>query len=133
MLPPEIGRLQFIRNQWSSTDFSYVEIESHTCTPKELGLEESNDGKYMKPTKASYNFVKLYQKKFLCINEEDRFVRGNFQSEAASLIQVRLNRCSGEDYCKSKEEIDEFVRGKYILLYLNRVRFQSNYFGEESI
>ena len=42
-------------------------------------------------------------------------------------------RCEGEDYCKSKEEIDQFLRGKYMLLYTNRVRFQSNSFGDASI
>ena len=50
-----------------------------------------------------------------------------------SHIRVQLMRCEGEDYCKSKEEIDQFLRGKYMLLYMNRIRFQSNSFGEASI
>ena len=42
-------------------------------------------------------------------------------------------KCSGEDYCKSEEEIDQFVRDKYLILYMNRVRFNADSFGEESI
>ena len=60
MLPKEIGNLYFERNQWSNTDFSSTEIKTHTCTAKELGLEESNDVKYMKPNVDSYNVAKFY-------------------------------------------------------------------------
>ena len=84
--------MSFFRTAWSTTDYSNVEIKTHACTAKELGLEQ-NDRKYMKPNKDSYNFIKLYQKKFLCIDEEDRYIYGNFYTDIASLIRVRLSRC----------------------------------------
>ena len=69
----------------------------------------------------------------MCINDEDKFIQGNFYTDSASLIRVRLNRCTGEDYCKSKEEIDAYMRGKYLLLYTNKIRFKSDSFGEGTI
>ena len=35
-----LGSLYFIRSTWSTTEFSTDKIKSHTCTAKELGLEE---------------------------------------------------------------------------------------------
>ena len=67
------------------------------------------------------------------MDEEDRFIQGNFATNVASLIRIRLNRCTGELYCKSKEEIDAYMRGKYLLLYTNKIRFISDSFGEGSI
>ena len=69
----------------------------------------------------------------LCLDEEDRYVEGNFHSDVASIIRVRLNRCTGEDYCKSREEIEAYMSDKYVLLYMNKVRFQANAFFDESV
>ena len=53
----------------------------------------------------SLGYIELYRKKFVCIDEKDRWVRGNWNSVSASIITIRLNRCRGKDYCKSDEEI----------------------------
>ena len=72
----------------------------------QLGLDKLNDDRlYMKPSEESYRYIDLYRNNFLCIDEEDRWVRGNFNSETASVIIIRLNKCHGKDYCKSDEEI----------------------------
>ena len=41
------------------------------------------------------------------------------------MIEVELLRCQGKDYCQTDEEIDEFIRGKYLIVYLNEIRFES--------
>ena len=69
----------------------------------------------------------------LCLDEEDRYVEGNFYSDEASLIRVRLNRCTGHDYCKSKEEIEAYMSNKYVILYMNQVRFLADAFFDESV
>ena len=75
----------------------------------------------MKPTPNHRPFISLYKKKFMCMNEEDRYLQGSFDTSRTRNIRVRLNRCRSEeqDYCKSDDEITDFVKGKYILLYKN--------------
>ena len=87
----------------------------------------------MRPRQDSFDFVKLYQKKFQCLDEKDRFISGNFNTGNASQIRVYLNRCQGKDYCKTDEEINEFVRGKFLIVYANEIRFESQLYGKESI
>ena len=47
----------------------------------------------MKPREDSIEYVKLYQKKFRCIEEKDRYISGNFNTVNASQIRVYLNKC----------------------------------------
>lgn len=65
--------------------------------------------------------VELYQKKFKCIDDGDMFVNGDFDSNSARLISIRLNRCTTNDQvqCKSEEQITEFFRNKLLLLMYN--------------
>ena len=77
--------------------------------------------------------MRLYQKKFQCLHADDRFIQGNVNSEKATVIRVRLNRCRGKSYCKSEEEIVKFLKGTYLLLYTEELRFKSGNYGEESI
>ena len=79
----------------------------------------------MWPRQDSVDYVNLYRKKFRCIDEKDRFISGNFNTVNASNIRVYLNRCQGKDYCKTDKEINEFIKGKYLLVYVNEIRFES--------
>ena len=81
------------------------------------------------------NFLEIYQKKFKCINHEEMWVRGSFDSESARLISIRLNRCveSETQKCKSDEEITQFFRNKFLVFLYNERRFDSNYFEYDSI
>ena len=107
-------------------------MPTHECSREELGLEGSNP-RFMTPREDATNYTSLYQKKFRCLDEKDLFIRGNFNTAHTSNIRVLLKKCSGKDYCKSDEEILDFVRGKFILVYLNQIRFDSGKYGEESI
>ena len=72
--------------------------------------------------------ISMYQKKFRCINKEDMYVNGDFDSAQARLISMRLNRCVNTDTltCKSEEEITQFFRDKLLLVIHNERRFDSN-------
>ena len=87
----------------------------------------------MQPREDSFAFVMLYRKKFRCIDEKDRFISGNFNTKSASQIRVYLNKCQGKDYCKTEEEINKFIKGKYLIVYVNEIRFDAQFYGEESI
>ena len=40
--------------------------------------------------------------------------------------------CEGHDYCRKREEIIEWIQGKYIVLLFNQVRFEQEEFGAET-
>ena len=107
-------------------------MQTHECSREELGLEGSNP-RFMTPRIDTKAYAELYRKKFQCLDEKDLFIRGNINSENTSNIRVLLKKCSGKDYCKSDAEILDFVRGKFILVYLNQIRFDSSKYGDESI
>ena len=70
----------------------------------------------MDPSQAVY--AERYWRKFICINEKDRFIYGNFDSVEARLLNVQLKRCEGAG-CKSPDEITEFFRNKFVLMLSN--------------
>ena len=79
----------------------------------------------MTPRQDSYDFVKLYRKKFQCLDEKERFISGNFNTANGSQIRVRLNKCLDKDYCKTNDEINDFLKGRYLVVYTNEIRFDS--------
>ena len=69
------------------------------------------------------NQVKFYHKKFLCVDKEEMKIYGDFSTAEARLIDLQLVKCHGEDYCKSDDEINQFMRDKWLVLLYNRIRF----------
>ena len=74
-------------------------------------------------------YLELYQQKFICFDHESMRIYGDFHSQSARTIHVQFMRCSNstesEQICKSDEEITNFMKGKYILLLTNQIRFDS--------
>ena len=66
----------------------------------------------------------------MCIDDKDKYLQGNYNTVNASIIRVYLTKCQGKDYCKSDEEIIEFVKGKFLLFYVNERRFDSSMYGK---
>ena len=52
----------------------------------------------------------------MCAKKEEMHVHGNFNSANARIINIKLQRCRGRDYCASDEETTEFLRDKYLLV-----------------
>lgn len=109
------------------------DLETHVCTEEELGLKGAHLSKFKPIHKSSYDYVKLYQEKFVCLNEQDLQISGNVNSKKAKRLQVTLKRCHGHSYCKSSEEIQAFMQGKYLLLLHNSVRFDASKYNTEAI
>ena len=59
-------------------------------------------------------------------------IQGNFSSPSARLIDIELVRCENQHYCKSSEEITEYLRNKYFLLMYNQIRFDSEKYKTEA-
>ena len=125
ILHPSYGSLTFTTYEWGEDEkgepfVKFENIPSHTCSKEELGLE-GNNSSFMPIVEENINIVSLYQKKFHCIKNEDMFINGDFDSSAARLISMRLNRCVNTDTltCKSEEEITQFLRNKILVMLFN--------------
>ena len=140
ILDPKYGELVFQHYFWGlQQDGKYrsgrERVKSmHNCTREELGLDGDKSKAKFKPSYVdNTDLVNTYQKKFTCIDEEDAFIFGDYNSVSANLINIQLVKCNNVTQpgveCKSDEEILNFFRGKYILLLYNENRFNSQFYG----
>ena len=72
----------------------------------------------------------FYKGKLLCTDETDMMIRGDYNSNTAQLLIIAFNRCHPDNspegvVCKSDKEIDDFIRGKYLVVFNNEIRFDS--------
>lgn len=49
------------------------------------------------------------------------------------MVQVDIVKCTGENYCKSEEEIRDYFATKFIFILKNEIRFDQQHYGEEAI
>ena len=117
--------------------FDYVELPSHYCTAEELNLEKSpvQQANVFFPIAERYERdMEAHNKKFLCLDQENMRLQGDYSSETASLLEVRIEKCVGHDYCRDEKEIDDFFKAdKYIIMLNNQIRFNSELHNEDSI
>ena len=92
ILDPSIGTLVLQHAEWGidekgDTFSSTTNLKSHTCTDEELGLKDNNDeSRFMPIHQTSIGYVKLYKKKFVCLEPADLELYGNFNSANAKRI-----------------------------------------------
>ena len=87
-MDPSYGEIVFYSYTWGINNegnfFSErVRLESHVCTPEQLGMVDGDAGDkatFYSIHRSSIVFVKNYQKKFLCIDKKDLFIYGNIGS-----------------------------------------------------
>ena len=56
---------------------------------------------------------------------------GDYNGDIARMLQVRLNRCTTDD-CADEDTINNYFRSTLVGIYSNRIRFNSNEFGEDA-
>ena len=135
ILDPSYGELVFKLNSWGvNPDGTFFikreKMNEHICSRDELGLTDNKEAAKFMPISDLYKpFIDTYQKKFICMDTEDLFLYGDYDSTTASLLNMQLIKCTGRDDCKSEEEILEFFRTKFIILLYNEIRFNTDEFG----
>lgn len=108
-------------------------LTDRICSREDLGLEGDPANHFFYPLHAaSAGIVSFYQKKFLCLEPDDLFIYGDYNTAEARQFNVQLKRCRGEG-CATDEETTAFFRNKFILLIFNQVRFDSTLYGYNSI
>lgn len=138
ILLPEYAEIKFAYAAWSVKDDNIEYdglhfIQSHPCTDAELGLEGTGHAEFMPIQERSLAYVNLYKRKLLCIERHELEIFGSFNSVRAQNLVVTLERCHGKPYCKSDAEIDDFLKGKYLMLLKNRIRFDSAQYSKDAI
>ena len=143
ILDPSYGRIVFNAYTWGGLDENGVfipatmkEIETHTCTPEELGLKGDNSA-FMPINAQNRPTVEMYQKKFLCIDKKDMRLFGDYNSDKARILNMQLVKCYNGGYfaengikCQEEDKITEFLRNKFFLMIYNQRRFASGNFGD---
>ena len=117
------GELTFATSEWGFKDgepyVEYTDLESHPCSEEELGFENGDETIFMPITESSIPTVSIKRKTFKCINKEDSYIFGNYDSNAARLMRIKLTKCVDKPYCKPENEIIEFLRTKYFIFLSN--------------
>ena len=64
------------------------------------------------PHSSAETYVRAYQEKFICLDEADLNVQGDFNQDTASIFSVQLVKCEGgvENGCKTEDEILKYFR-----------------------
>lgn len=114
-------------------------LDSHYCSEKELGISnETTDSKSLfYPVEAGSRYdVQLHKDKFRCMDPDDLEIYGSYNSFRAKQLIITVDRCVNTTEvtnCKSDEEIDKFLRNKYVLFVYNQRLFNMSNYGYESI
>lgn len=132
---PEYGELLIEHYGWGNAELGYSygshPLPNHICTDEELGFERTDKTRIFPVFPRSLAEVDTYRKKFKCIDEESLVIWGDYNSAMAMQLAVKFHMCEGKPYCKSKDEIRNWLSGKYIVLLYNSMRFLTEEFGEE--
>ena len=56
---------------------------------------------------------------------------GVYKSENNRMLRILMSRCSGKPYCKSDDEINEFVNSHTVYLLYNDQRYNPDIFEDD--
>ena len=106
---------------------------THYCSSEELGFVEGRQGNFFPMIESQKNLAMAYQKKMLCIDPTEAYLKGDYNSDSASLLNIQFIKCHDRDDCLPDEQIMQFIKDKYIMIMYNSVRFDSRYYDAKSI
>ena len=81
--------------------------------------EDTSNAAFFKPHKDSIPALENFQKKFLCIDDDELKLKGNYDTVNGRIIQIVFKRCIGEEYCWSDEAFKQFISHRYLVLFTN--------------
>ena len=66
-------------------------LETHNCTREELNLEgDGSDATFYPLHRSSKHNVDFYWQKFLCVNESEMSIKGDYNSKTARQLNIQL-------------------------------------------
>ena len=112
----------------------------HRCRPEEIGIdyyntkdpeerEKMTKPSFFRPDPSTEHWIEVYSQKLWC-TDSDPIVMGNYYTQKARTMVITLNKCDPKERstCKSDDEIERYLRDKYIIVLENNYNFkQQNY------
>ena len=75
-----------------------------------------------------------FQNSFICLDQNDLQIYGGFTTTKGKNIYIDVVKCDGKEVeCKSDEEIRKYFAEKALVILTNRIRFDFEKYGEDSI
>ena len=91
-LDPSIAEWKTILRSWVGNSETDTSVKTHTCSESELGLV-GNDSKFMSIKESSQIYVESRKDHWICFDQRDLSLRGDFNSNKAQALLVTLHRC----------------------------------------
>lgn len=135
---PEVGVIKFYIKYWNhpefGDEFGFHELKSSMCDPEK-------DFNYMAGSNADSGFypvlenseadLRTYGHKLKCIREPYN-IFGDFNTYGTASLMVIFEKCDPSvRTCKSEQEIEEWMKFKYIFTLENEKKFQTHVFDDE--
>ena len=123
----------FTRLRWGTNSDTglyesiYQALDVHFCTPEELNLDgrPKEDGSAYPINPEEKSSVTALKDQFVCVDGGQFELNGNWDTDQGQVIGIQFEKCTARQECKSKEEIDYWLRQKHIALLSNQVRLDS--------
>ena len=61
----------------------------------------------------------MFRKKFKCFDKDSVEIWGDYNSYKTQQLAIKFKMCEGKPICEDKEDIIEWLKGKYILILYN--------------
>ena len=69
-----------------------------------------------------------------CVDDLSQLVlQGPYLSAKEKTLSIRVRRCQGRDYCKSEEEIDDFIDNHMVTFIRNDEKYDPHSYGDATI
>ena len=138
---PDYGRVIARHGSWALGEESYGvhdDIPLKRCSDEDLGIPDASgnrgDTKFFPIDEHSVDSVKFFKKKFWCVDFEKMqdwkinglTIQGDFEQDIGRLLKFQFEICDPEvrSSCRSKAEISDWLRGKYLVVLANKQHFQ---------
>eukprot|EP00353_Schmidingerella_taraikaensis_P011845 CAMPEP_0185582810 /NCGR_PEP_ID=MMETSP0434-20130131/21140_1 /TAXON_ID=626734 ORGANISM="Favella taraikaensis, Strain Fe Narragansett Bay" /NCGR_SAMPLE_ID=MMETSP0434 /ASSEMBLY_ACC=CAM_ASM_000379 /LENGTH=225 /DNA_ID=CAMNT_0028201743 /DNA_START=150 /DNA_END=827 /DNA_ORIENTATION=+ len=137
VIPKEVGTIDVVAKEWGYDQNQehynrWTTLSTHQCTDYELGLDDEGAGARLFPNGFEEGGRNARGTR-LCIDSNELGIKGTYSSNEGRILSIVLNRCMGDDFCLSEQEAKKWLRGRYLILETNRIRFNPESFGTDSI
>ena len=131
---PQYGQIKAALKTWDSGEENVSKFDSlpiRPCSERELGRGptkfKDSLAKFYPSYSSTERWMNKYWRKLNCVDSEIT-LKGNYQSFSASHFQIQFEKCNNStridgEFCKSDEEITEWLQRKFIIVLNNSHRF----------
>ena len=130
---PRFGQLRARYVRWGFNETNrYKDLTSHPCTDEEKGVESrAGNPRFYPIHDNSRNDTIFFGGKLDCLDDKIE-LQGDYNSYKTSALQIVFEKCNNNSIpadanftCASEQEITDFLRRKFIIIYQNQIRFNA--------